>query len=367
MSFALVTGCCGLVGSEASLFFSEQGLGIIGIDCHLRQQFFGDGGATTAMEEKLKKNIKRYQFHNADIRNLDQMEKIFRECGPSLEVIIHTAAQPSHDWAASDPFTDFDVNARGTLIMLDLFRKYAPQAVFIFASTNKVYGDKSNSLPFEEKEFRYEISASHAYYQQGIPESFSIDQSKHSLFGASKLSADTYVQEYGRYFNLKTVAFRCGCLTGPNHAGTIQHGFFSYLISTLCAGSSYKIIGYKGKQVRDNLHSLDLVQAFWQYYQNPKSPGSVYNMGGGRDSHCSILEAIQLIEKKLARKSQIVWDEVARAGDHIWWVSDASKFKRDFPQWKLRYTIPEIIEEMVDFNLSQSRSMKNAKPTQKVA
>ncbi|MDT9250727.1 MAG: NAD-dependent epimerase/dehydratase family protein, partial [Limnospira sp. PMC 1291.21] len=268
-----------------------------------------------------------------------------------IDLIIHTAAQPSHDWAAKDPHTDFTVNANGTLNLLEATRQFCPNSVFIFTSTNKVYGDTPNYMPLKELETRWEIDPSHQY-ANGIDESMTIDNSKHSLFGASKVSADILVQEYGKYFGLKTASFRGGCLTGPFHSGTQLHGFLAYLMKCTIMGEPYTIFGYKGKQVRDNIHSYDLVNAFYHFYQNPRS-GEVYNIGGSRHSHCSMMEAISLCEEIVGKKLQSVYAENNRIGDHVWYVSDVRKFAAHYPQWKYKYNLVKILEEMYNCQVSR--------------
>jgi CDP-paratose 2-epimerase len=277
---------------------------------------------------------------------MDAIEDIFATYGKEITLVIHAAAQPSHDWAAREPFTDFSVNAVGTLNMLEATRTYCPEAVFIFTSTNKVYGDLPNSLPLVEKEERFEVDTAHAYAEHGIDETMSVDQSKHSIFGASKVAADMLVQEYGRYFGMKTGVFRGGCLTGPAHSGAELHGFLSYLVKCAVAGKPYTIYGYKGKQVRDNIHSADLVSAFWHFYQNPR-PGEVYNMGGSRHSNISILEAIRMIKELSGYELSYTLSDTARAGDHIWYVSDVRKFKTHYPEWQYEHTIESILRDMI--------------------
>jgi CDP-paratose 2-epimerase len=346
MSCVIVTGAGGLIGSEACRFFAEKGFDVVGIDNNMRAYFFGEEASTSWNVNKLKTQIKGFKHFDLDIRNESGVENLFKEFGASCYAVIHTAAQPSHDWAAKEPLTDFTVNANGTLVLLEAFRKHAPKASFIFTSTNKVYGDAPNLLPLIELDSRYEISESHAFFQNGIDESFTVDQSKHSLFGASKLAADVLVQEYGRYFNLNTVCFRGGCLTGPAHSGTELHGFLAYLVKCVVHGKPYKVFGYKGKQVRDNIHSYDLVNAFWHYSQKPKV-AAVYNIGGGRHSNCSMLEAISVAEKLSGKKLDYSLLDGARSGDHIWWISDVRRFQNDFPAWKFKYGIHEIISEIV--------------------
>ncbi len=340
---ALITGSSGLIGSEAAQFFGELGFEIHGIDNNMREYFFGSEASTKWSTEILKKKLKdNFVHYSIDIRDLRKLEDVFKN--NDFDLIIHTAAQPSHDWAAKEPNTDFEINAVGTINLLELLRKYSPEAVFIFTSTNKVYGDRPNSLPLVEKKTRFEISKRHKY-KRGIDESMSIDNSKHSIFGASKVAADIMVQEYGKYFGLKTVAFRCGCLTGPAHSGAKLHGFLSYLIKCIALGETYTILGYKGKQVRDNLHSYDLVNAFYHFYKNPK-PGEVYNMGGSRFSNISILEAIGKIESILGKKAKIKYEKNNRIGDHIWYISDVSKFQSHFPSWEYKFNIDNIIEQI---------------------
>lgn len=347
MTTVLITGSNGLIGSESARFFHSKGFNVVGIDNDMRAYFFGKSSSTSKNKEKLKKDLKNYTHHNIDIRNFDKISKIFSKYKKNIQLVIHTAAQPSHDWAAKEPFTDFTVNAGGTLNMLEATRQFCPEAVFIFTSTNKVYGDTPNFLPIIEKEFRYEVNPSHTYAKFGINESMSIDNSKHSLFGASKVSADIMVQEYGKYFGIKTVVFRGGCLTGPAHSASELHGFLAYLVQCAVYGTPYTIFGYKGKQVRDNIHSKDLVSAFWHFYQNPKM-GEIYNMGGSRHSNVSILEAIQMIEKISGKKINYSVSDKERSGDHIWYISDVRKFKKDFPLWKYEYTLEMILKEMVE-------------------
>ncbi len=344
MKYALVTGSAGLIGSESVKFFIEKGYSVVGIDNDMRKYFFGEEASTDWNKKELENTFQeKYIHHAVDIRNNDDIEDIFKRY--NFEIIIHTAAQPSHDWAAKEPYTDFSVNAVGTLVMLENFRKYCPKATFIYTSTNKVYGDTPNQLPLVELDKRYEIDENHGFYKNGIDESMSIDQSKHSIFGVSKLSADVMVQEYGRYFDLNTGVFRGGCLTGPNHSGTKLHGFLAYLVKCIATGQKYTIFGYKGKQVRDNIHSYDLVNMFWHYHQNPKK-GEVYNAGGGRNSNISMIEAIEKIEKILGKKAIFEYLEENRSGDHIWYISDVSKFKNHYPEWDYKYNIDMILDEI---------------------
>lgn len=343
MSKALITGSAGLIGSEAVRFFAEKGYEIFGVDNNMRQYFFGKEASTdwnkNILEEKYKK---QYKHFSVDIRDFSALEEIFQK--NEFDIVIHTAAQPSHDWAAKEPLTDFSVNAQGTLNLLECTRKYCPKATFIFTSTNKVYGDTPNSLPLIETETRWELPEDHKYFK-GIDESMSIDQTLHSVFGASKVAADVMVQEYGKYFNLNTAVFRGGCLTGPAHSGTELHGFLAYLIKCVATGKKYTIYGYKGKQVRDNIHSYDLVNMFWHFHKKPRQ-GEVYNAGGGRHSNISMLEAFKKAENILGKKANYEYIEQNRIGDHIWYVSDVSKFKSHYPGWQYKYDGDMIIEEI---------------------
>ncbi|MFH1504778.1 MAG: NAD-dependent epimerase/dehydratase family protein [Candidatus Omnitrophota bacterium] len=343
MRTALITGSCGLIGAQAVEFLAQKDFKVVGIDNDMRAYFFGKDASTKENEEYLAGCFKDKYIHwNIDIRDKEKVEEVFKKY--SFDLIIHTAAQPSHDWAAKQPFTDFEVNANGTLNLLENFRKYCPQAVFIFTSTNKVYGDTPNNLPLIEQESRWELPPEH-YFYKGIDETMSIDSSTHSLFGVSKVAADLLVQEYGRYFGLKTACFRGGCLTGPLHQGAELHGFLAYLAKCVSTGRPYTIYGYKGKQVRDNIHSYDLVNAFWYFYQNPKV-GEVYNMGGSRHSNVSMNEAITYFEKAFNKKAQIVYSEKNRVGDHIWYISDVSKFKSHYPDWNYTYDIYRTMDEI---------------------
>lgn len=344
MNIAIITGSAGLVGSEACRFFHAKGFMILGIDNDMRKAFFGENASTARNRECLENDLNNYVHHFADIRDKKRMEKIFSCYGSDIKIIIHTAAQPSHDWAARDPISDFSVNANGTLLMLEMTRCHCPSAVFIFTSTNKVYGDGPNHLPLVELKTRWEIDESHPYYG-GIDENMSLDHTKHSIFGASKVAADVMVQEYGRYFGMNTVCFRGGCLTGPAHSGTELHGFLSYLMKCAIIGKQYTIFGYKGKQVRDNIHSYDLVNMFWYFYKNPRQ-GAVYNAGGGRHSNTSILEAITLCEECTGNSVNFVYSKTNRIGDHIWWISDVSKFRKHYPEWNYTYSIGDLLRDI---------------------
>ncbi|AYR23383.1 NAD-dependent epimerase/dehydratase family protein [Herbaspirillum rubrisubalbicans] len=347
MSVAIVTGSAGLIGSETVRVLSEKGFQVVGIDNDMRAAFFGPQASIRDNLAALQKDVQSYVHHSLDIRNAEGLRDVFRRYGKTISLVVHTAAQPSHDWAAGDPFTDFSVNATGTLNLLEMTRNYCRDAVFIFCSTNKVYGDTPNVLPLEEQETRWELTADHPWYVHGIDESMSIDTSRHSLFGVSKCSADLLVQEYGRYFEMKTACFRGGCLTGPAHTGAQLHGFLSYLCRCAVQGTPYTIFGYEGKQVRDNIHANDLVSAFWHFFQAPRS-GEVYNMGGGRQSNCSVIEAINLCEKLTGKPMTVRYDAQHRSGDHIWWISDTRRFSVHFPEWNRRYTLEDIMAENID-------------------
>lgn len=346
MAVAVITGSAGLIGSEAARFFSARGYLVVGIDNDMRKHFFGEEASTGKVRQQLECSLPNYLHYEVDIRDDAQIESIFRRFGSDIRVVIHTAAQPSHDWAAKDPYCDFSVNATGTLILLENTRRYTPKACFIFTSTNKVYGDTPNRLPLVERETRWELAEDHPYFAHGIDEHMPVDQTTHSLFGVSKLAADMLVQEYGRYFGMNTVCFRGGCLTGPAHRAAPLHGFLGYLVKCAVTGRPYTILGYKGKQVRDNIHATDLVNMFWHYHLDPR-PGEVYNAGGGRHSHCSILEAIALCEKLTGRKMVTCYDPKPRIGDHIWYVSDTRKFQSHYPDWQYQYDLYRIMDEMV--------------------
>jgi CDP-paratose 2-epimerase len=350
MALAIVTGSGGLIGSESVGHFVEAGFDVIGIDNDLRAYFFGESASTRAQTQRLVEAYPyQYRALDLDIRDADAIRRVFRENARDLELVIHTAAQPSHDWAASEPHTDFSVNANGTLNLLEATRLHKPDATFVFTSTNKVYGDRPNLLPLEDRPTRVDLPADHVYYR-GIDTSMSIDTSLHSLFGASKVAADVLVQEYGRYFGMPTVCFRGGCLTGPNHAGARLHGFLSYLMRCTVTGEKYTVHGYEGKQVRDNIHSADLVRAFVQFHADPRV-GAVYNIGGGRDSNCSMLEAIEVCEQIADRELSWSLEDAPRIGDHRWWISDLAPFRADYPGWELAYGIEEILQEIYDRNI----------------
>ena len=345
MNTVLITGSNGLIGSAAVSFFAPKADLILGLDNNMRKHFFGNDGDTKWRELKLKNKFKNFISHNLDVRDYRGLKQVFRKYNSDIDLVIHTAAQPSHDWALKDPILDFEVNANGTLNLLQLTKLYSKDAVFIFTSTNKVYGNTPNHLPFMELESRWELDFTHNFFKNGINETMSIDNSTHSIFGASKIAADIMTQEYGKYFGIKTGTFRAGCLTGPFHSGVKLHGFLSYLIKCAVSDITYTINGYKGKQVRDNLHSFDLINMFWHFFKNPRI-GEVYNVGGSRYSNCSLLEAIDMVQKITNKSLSIKYNDKHRKGDHIWWISDISKFKKHYPKWNFKYTLEKTILEI---------------------
>ena len=347
MTICIITGSSGLIGSESVTFFSKKFDKVVGIDNNMRARFFGDDASTEWNTKYLLETIPNFEHHSIDIRDMEEVQKIFSSYQNDIKLVVHTAAQPSHDWAANEPITDFTVNANGTLNLLEATRLNCSNAVFIFTSTNKVYGDTPNYLPLIEHEKRWEIDDKHPYFTHGINEEMSIDNTKHSLFGASKVAADVLVQEYGKYFGMNTGVFRGGCLTGPNHSGTKLHGFLSYLLKCAITGEKYTVFGYKGKQVRDNIHSWDLVNMFWYFYQNPRQ-GEVYNAGGGRYSNCSMAEAIEMCQEITGKPMNYQYSENNRIGDHIWWISDVSKFKAHYPSWNWKYNIHDILTQIFE-------------------
>jgi CDP-paratose 2-epimerase len=347
----VITGSAGLIGSEAARFFCEDGHRVVGIDNDMRSRFFGPDASTRWKRDALTRDYANYVHHDVDVRDRGAIENIFKEYGSDVGLVIHTAAQPSHDWAAREPHVDFSTNANGTLTLLEATRQFSPRAVFIFTSTNKVYGDRPNELPLIEQDTRWEIDPAHRYCN-GIDESMSIDATTHSLFGVSKAAADLLVQEYGRYFGLKTACFRGGCLTGPSHSGAQLHGFLSYLMQCVVRTVPYTVFGYKGKQVRDNIHSSDFVTAIDHFYRAPRAGGQVYNIGGGRFFNCSILEAIAACEEIAGKRLDWTYQEANRTGDHIWWISCCGRFRDHFPAWcpqhDLRATLEQIFERYVE-------------------
>lgn len=352
MTVAIITGSAGLIGTEASLYFAGRGFQVVGIDNNMRREFFGADASNAPNLQRLESSLgSAYAHHDVDIRNREQIDAIFARYGKNIGLVIHTASQPSHDWAARDPLTDFSVNATGTAILLDATQRHAPEAVFIFTSTNKVYGDTPNRLPLIELETRWELDPAHTYYD-GVREDMSIDATLHSLFGASKVAADVLVQEYGRYFGMRTACFRGGCLTGPNHSGTQLHGFLAYLMKCTVTGAPYTVYGYKGKQVRDNIHSFDLIAAFDEFYKAPRT-AEVYNVGGARENNCSMREAITICEEIAGTTLDATYTDQNRIGDHQWWISSNARFESHFPGWKQRYTLREIAREIYEANVER--------------
>jgi CDP-paratose 2-epimerase len=354
VSVAVVTGATGLIGAEAALHFGESGLHVIGIDNDMRRVFFGPEASTAWNRSRLEQELgARYTHEDVDIRDRDAIVGIFRRYSSAIALVVHAAAQPSHDWAAREPFTDFDINATGTLNVLEAMRLHAPEAAFVFTSTNKVYGDTPNSLPLVELETRWEIDPEHTY-AGGIREDMSVDHTLHSLFGASKLAADVLVQEYGRYFGLRTACFRGGTLTGPHHSAAELHGFLAYVMRCAMTRRPYTVYGYKGKQVRDAIHSRDLIMAFDAFFRAPRV-GEVYNIGGGRFSNASVLEAIRLSEQIAGEPLTWRYEERNRVGDHIWWIGDNGRFEAHYPGWKLDYDVRRILEEIYERNRDRWR------------
>jgi CDP-paratose 2-epimerase len=346
---AIITGSGGLVGSECVIHLAERGWTVVGIENDMRAWFFGLEASTAHISSLLLGRYPHeFRQQELDIRDAEGVDRLFARHARDIELVVHTAGQPSHDWAAGDPQTDFAINAGGTLNLLEATRKSCADAPFIYCSTNKVYGDRPNFLPLVETETRLELPNEHHWYR-GIDTTMSIDLTTHSLFGVSKAAGDLLVQEYGRYFDMPTVAFRCGCLTGPNHAGTKLHGFLSYLARCTMAGQPYTVFGYGGKQVRDNIHSADLVRAFEAFQRRPR-PGAVYNLGGGRDCNCSMLEAIAMCQRIVGRELDWSLSDAARIGDHRWWISDLAEFQTDYPDWRLEYGIEEILREIYESN-----------------
>jgi CDP-paratose 2-epimerase len=349
MSVAVVTGSCGLIGSESASHFGGLGLVVAGVDNDMRAEFFGPEASTAASRRRLEERLgSGYEHHDLDIRDRDGMLRLFERYGSQIELVVHTAAQPSHDWAAREPFTDFDINAAGTLNVLEATRLHAPEAVVVFTSTNKVYGDTPNALPYVELERRWELPDDHPWHG-GIDETMSIDGSLHSLFGASKVAADVLVQEYGRYFGMRTACFRGGTLTGPNHAAAELHGFLAYVVRCAMTRTPYTIFGYGGKQVRDAIHSSDLIACFEAFWRAPRV-AEVYNIGGGRHSNVSVLEAIDLVQEVTGEEMTTGYTDSNRVGDHIWWISDNGRFASHYPEWRQAYDVRAIAQELHDRN-----------------
>jgi len=347
VSVAIVTGSCGLVGAAAVRLLASKGFDVVGFDNDMRRTFFGPEASTAWQAQELAARHRNYTHLSVDIRDAEAVNALFARHGGAVTAVVHCAAQPSHDWAARDPIVDFGVNATGTLVLLEATRRHAPDAIFVFASTNKVYGDQPNRLPFTEHPTRYELAAEHPWATHGIPEEMSVDGCLHSLFGASKLSADVLVQEYGRYFGLRTACFRCGCITGPGHSSAPLHGFLAYLVRCAVERRPYSIIGYNGKQVRDNIHAADLAAAFWCFIEQPM-PGEVFNMGGGRHANCSVNEAVAIVEALTGRPMSVSYSPDARIGDHQWWISDVRKFRARYPHWSPTFDVGGLIADIHD-------------------
>jgi CDP-paratose 2-epimerase len=361
MSVAVITGSSGLIGSEAAIHFGELGLDVVGIDNDMRSVFFGIDGSTGWNRERVQRILgSRYVHDDGDIRDREHILGLFRRYGSAIELVVHAAAQPSHDWAAREPFTDFDINAVGTLNLLEATRLHAADGTFIFTSTNKVYGDRPNHLPLVELDTRWEVEQEHTYWN-GIREDMPIDDSLHSLFGASKVAADVLVQEYGRYFGLRTACFRGGTLTGPQHSAAELHGFLAYVMRCVMTGRPYTIYGYKGKQVRDAIHSEDLIRAFDAFFRAPRT-AEVYNIGGGRFSNASVIEAIRLSEEIAGEELAWTYAEENRVGDHIWWIGNNGRFESHYPEWKLEFDVRRILEEIHDAN--RGRWRRSSRPTE---
>jgi CDP-paratose 2-epimerase len=359
MSVAVITGSAGLIGSEAAVYFGSLGYDVVGVDNDMRSVFFGADGSTTWNRARLEHELAHKYIHqDLDIRNREGILGLFRRYGNAITLVVHCAAQPSHDWAAREPFVDFDINAVGTLNMLEAARLHAPSAAFIFTSTNKVYGDRPNTLPLVELPTRWEIEAGHDYWN-GIREDMSIDWSLHSIFGASNVAADVLVQEYGRYYGLQTACFRGGTLTGPNHSAAELHGFLAYVMRCVISGRPYKVYGYKGKQVRDAIHSHDLIRAFDEFSRAPRV-AEVYNIGGGRFSNASVLEAIDISQEIAGRELDWSYEETNRIGDHIWWIGDNGRFESHYTDWRLKYDVRRILEEIYEANVERWRPANTA-------
>jgi CDP-paratose 2-epimerase len=347
----VVTGSGGLIGSESVRHFVEAGYDVIGLENDMRARFFGPGASTAASTARLRELFSEFHSFDEDVRDREAVDRIFARHASELSLVVHTAAQPSHDWAARDPHADFEINAGGTLNLLQSARDHCPDATFVFCSTNKVYGDRPNRLPLVELQTRLELPEDHRYHA-GVDTSMSIDGSLHSLFGVSKTAADLLVQEYGRYFEMPTVCLRAGCLTGPNHAGAELHGFLSYLMKCTVTGEPYTIHGYGGRQVRDNLHSADFVAAVAAFHEAPRA-AAVYNMGGGRLSNCSMLEAIDICERIAGRDLDWTLSGEARVGDHRWWISDLAEFQADYPAWRPAHDVEAILAQIHEANVER--------------
>lgn len=341
----LITGSLGLIGFESVKLFLEKGCQIFGIDNDMRRKLFKAKTNYQKKKQFLTKFYKnKYVHYEYDVREEQKLAYLFKQYDRNIDLIIHTAAQTSHDWSAKDPTVDFSINALGTLNLLELYRNYSPKAVFIFTSTNKVYGDLVNNLNLKEQKTRFDLDKKDLYYN-GVTEDLSIDQSKHSLFGVSKTSADLLVQEYGKYFSLNTGVFRLGVVAGGGQNGALEQGFLSYMVDKFINRENFKIIGYKGKQVRDIIHAKDVAEAFYLYFKNPKR-GEVFNLGGGRENSASVLELIKKVSKVIGKKPKIIYQNEPRSGDHKWWISDYSKFQKLYPKWQIKYTVEDIIKDI---------------------
>jgi CDP-paratose 2-epimerase len=351
MTVAIVTGAGGLVGAEASARFCALGYDVVGIENDMRSQLFGPSASTKRQTQALTERYDSFHLAELDVRDGEGIERLFGKHAPKVEIVVHAAGQPSHDWAAVDPSVDFAINATGTLNVLEAVRRHCPAATFVYCSTNKVYGNLPSELPLLELEMRFDLAPNHVWHG-GIDTTMSIDRSLHSLLGVSKAAADLLVQEYGRYFEVPTVCFRAGCVTGPRHSGTRWHGFLSYLMRATVTGEPYTVYGHRGKQVRDNLHSADLVRAFEAFHASPRA-GAVYNVGGGRFSNCSMLEAIELCQEIAGRPLDWSLAEHARIGDHRWWISDLKEFQTDYPEWAPTIGVRDILREIHDENADE--------------
>ncbi|MDL2210386.1 NAD-dependent epimerase/dehydratase family protein [Desulfovibrio sp. OttesenSCG-928-O18] len=356
MSVAVITGSGGLIGSAAVRFVHDKGLDAVGLDNNARRHFFGSAADTTWNVESLRANCSRYTHHHLDIRDENGVNGVFSRYGKAVSLVIHTAAQPSHDWARRDPLTDFSINATGTLMLLEAVRKHCPDAAFVFTSTNKVYGDTVNTLAYRELETRFEPVETEPYAEHGVDEGMSLDRCTHSIFGVSKASADLLVQEYGRYFGMRTGVFRGGCLTGSDHSAAELHGFLGYLMRCAIKNEPYTVYGYKGKQVRDNIHARDIVNAFWHFFESPR-PGEVYNMGGARHANISMREAVAACEKLTGRPMRVTYTDEERIGDHKWWISDVRKFQSHYPGWRHTCTMDAILEEIYEGMLQRKEKL----------
>lgn len=342
----IITGSTGLIGSASARIFHEQGVRVVGIDDDTRATLFGPMASTAPLRPLLEQRLERYRHVASDVRNAAAMEELFAEYSSDIVAVVHCAGQPSHDWAASAPLTDFDINARATLILLDLTRRFAPEASFLFCSTNKVYGDRPNRLAVIDQGQRFDLPAEHPCFD-GVGEEMEIDATTHSLFGVSKTAADLAVQEYGRYFGLRTACFRAGCITGRHHSAVRLHGFLAYLVRCVVTTGRYEVIGYGGKQVRDNLHASDLASMFLEFVRNPRV-AAVYNVGGGRERSCSILEAIAMVERVSGRRARLEHTSVPRLGDHRWYISNTGRFRNDYPDWRPSHSLLDMVTELVE-------------------